>query len=216
VAVGLAIACAFALLSREELYREFSRGPAAAIIVTAVFLTTMLAFVLYVFATNDELEMAREYRYVESIGSLKWVHLALIFVLALCFGGLIAFITKPVIYMGIVVVLQAADCIGAGLVYRSVLVAYEDLNVRGSKEVGLKLPDAIHDYYLLKPHYIQRTARLLGYFTALLLALIGKYQAEPILTQLAWVIVVATTIACEFVIHRWRKERQQRLGLEKG
>ena len=198
----MAIGCASVLLSRETLREEFMRGVIPAITVVAILITTLLVFVLYLFSTQEELDLAREYAYVEKLGALHWQDFAIVFVLALSFGGIIAFVTNLLLYSAVIIVLQIADSIGAYMVQNRLFRAYQK-----SKAI----PDPIYDYYLVKPQFVLRTARLVAYTVAFVLAVVASFRPKAIVTELAWVIIVITTITYEYVIYRWRLERHRKL-----
>src|SRR5207249_3334966 len=128
--------------------------------------------------------------------------------LAACFGALISFVTNPLIYTGILILYQIADCIAGAFLQRAVSEAY--------KERKDKTGDAIYDYYLFRPHLLRLTFRLLGFFAAFTLALIGMYSSRPALNEFAWLAVVVTITATEILLHRWRTQRDRELARSKA
>ena len=205
VCLAVAIGCASVLLSQDSLKREFIRGVVPAITVSAVLLTTLVTFVLFLIATDDELELAHHYNYIQKIGNPQWPDFLVIFVLALGFGALIAFVSNPLIYAATIVLFQGADTIGTSLLQNRV--------ARARKEAA-SMPNAIYDYYLLRPHSSLRTLRLLGYFLAFTIALVARFKPSVVLIESCWTVILATTITCEFYLRHWRNELSRQLELE--
>jgi hypothetical protein len=204
--LAVAIGSAFFLLSRDAIKSEFTRGPLAAAIVVVVLAVTFLEFVLYLFETQHELEISLDCGLVERTGQRHWLELATVLVVAACLGGLISFVTQPLVYTAILIVFEVAECIGTYFAQRAVLKVYREHRNRSA--------DAIFEYYLFKPHFLRLTFRLGGFFFALTLALIGMYSKRLVLNQLAWLTVVMTFIASEVVIWRWRGQRDHELQKE--
>ena len=206
LAVGLG--SAFFLLSRDAIKSEIAQGPIAASIVVAVLAVTLWEFVLYLFETQHELEISLDYGLVELTGQRRWYELATVLVLASCLGGLISFVTQPLIYTAMLIVFEVAECIGTYFAQRAVLKVY--------REYRNKSADAIFEYYLFRPHFVRLFFRLGGFFSAFALALDGVYSGRLLLIRLAWVVVVMTFIVSEVVIRRWRGQRDRDLQAQEG
>lgn len=205
LAIAVAVGCASILLTRDVLLREFEQGPLHSVTVIAALASTLFIFVLYINATREELELAKTHKYIELIGQLEAEQVILIFAVALCFGGLIAFVTNLLVYSAIMIGLQVFDLVGAYVVRRR----FQDAEKK--KHVDIPGRVILHEYYVLKPHLILRSVRLIGCTIALVLAIAARRNNSAVLTALGWAAMICAILSSEYVLHLWRKVRRQRL-----
>jgi hypothetical protein len=205
LAIAVAVGCASILLTRDVLLREFERGPLHSVTVIAALASTLFIFVLYINATREELELAKTHKYIELVGQLETEQVILIFAVALCFGGLIAFVTNLLVYTALMIGLQVFDLVGAYVVRRRFQGAEK------KKNVDIPGRAILHEYYVLKPHLILRSVRLIGCTIALVLAIVARRSNSAVLTALGWAAMMCAILSSEYVLHLWRKVRRQRL-----
>jgi len=62
-----------------------------------------------------------------------------------------------------------------------------------------------------RPHLRKEAARILGCAVAFVLALAGRSFHAEILTVLAYLVLIATLLANEWLVHRWRRRRDRAL-----
>jgi hypothetical protein len=208
IAVGLAIGCASILLSRDALIREFVRGIIPAVTIVAALATTLFLFVLYMNGARDELDLARTHKYIEHIRQPETEQVVIIILLAICFGGLIAFVTNLLVYMGLMICLQVTDLVGTYMVR----CRFQD----AEKFVPDPARDPLHDYYVVKPHLLLRSARLVACAVAMVFALMARTRPASIITVFGWATIIVAILSCEYVLHRWRQERKHRLAAKHG
>ena len=205
IAIAVAIGCASILLTRDVLLREFMRGWVHTVTVIVALGSTLFLFVLYINATREELELAKTHRYIELVGQLEAEQVVLIFAVALCFGGLIAFVTNLLAYAALMMGLQLFDLVGAYAVRRR----FQDANKKRNVDIQGRV--ILHEYYVVKPHLLLRLVRLIGCTIALLLGVEARINDSAVLAELGWATMILTILLSEYVLHLWRRVRRQRL-----
>jgi hypothetical protein len=191
----LAVGTATFLSSLDRIKAQVLSGTVQGLLPLAVLLATLFWLIDFLSATRNELEICRRYQVLDRIPLPPWQAIALVTILSVCLGGLIASITYPVIYCSIAIGIQVADCIALWIVQRDIFSAYK---------ANPNLNPIIEKYYLHTPHFVHRIAKLVGFMSGLVLALVGQFRAEPRLTEISWVVVVMTIVIGEGILAFWR------------
>ncbi len=207
LAIGVASATAYWLMSKEVFLRALTSGIGPAITFIAVLASTLLFFAFYIAGTNDDLDKAAGY--VTGIKLEGPWHIILIFALAICFGALFAFAANLIVYCGILFGLLLVDFIGF-LTIRRKFIKNE---AKAKERVPLTKWRALKNYYFVRPHLLLRSLRLLGTAVALALAVLLETRRSAALGELAWAIVVASVWSAEYCHSNWRKLLKKDLGL---
>lgn len=207
VGVALMVTSAFFLVSLDKVRKELETNVVDGILVISLLIATTLWLLAYMHGTLDELEMLHDHSVGSTVKSISWYVLAVIVIIAVSFGALIAFVTEIIIYSCIAILVMLANCTGFAIVQRSVFLAGVE---QGGKENN-RVPAAIVQYYLYRPFLLHQVGVLLGFFLALTLGIMASYEQNPSLRRASEVTAIITICAGECVISRWRKSRDQQL-----
>jgi len=207
LAIGVASATAYWLMSKEVFLRALTSGVGAAITFIAVLASTLLLFTFYIAGTNDDLDKAAGY--VTGIKLEGPWHIILIFALAICFGALFAFAANLIVYCGILFGLLLVDFVGF-LTIRRKFIEHE---AKAEKRVPPTDLLALKTYYFVRPHLLLRSLRLLGTAVAFGIAVLVETRRSAALGELAWAIVVASVWSTEYCHSNWRKLLKKDFGL---
>lgn len=207
LAIGVASATAYWLMSKEVFLKALTSGIGPAITLIAVLASTLMLFAFYIAGTNDDLEKAAGY--VMGIKLEGPWHLILIFALALCFGALFAFAANLIVYSGILFGLLLVDFIGFLTIRRKF--------IENEAEAKERVPPtnllALKNYYFVRPHLLLRSLRLLGTAVAFGIAVFVKMRRSTALGEIDWAIVVASIWSAEYCHANWRTLLKKDLGL---
>ena len=158
IAVGIAVASAFFVLSTDKIRELLARDPAQGVLVILALVSSVLWLLAYMYGTRTELEFLRGYSddsEVEAVArEFSWEGFLVVAGLAVCFGALIGAVAKPVTYASIAIALQIADSCGFTIVQRVLFRA----NQRDA------LHPALLEYYFYRPHALRCIGRLVCFW----------------------------------------------------
>lgn len=206
IGVGFSVATAFFLISIDRIKNEFIAGPVQGALLVSLLIVTTLWFVAYLHATLNELEILRDYAITVKVVPSNWVPLLIILGIAVCFGTLIASVTNLLIYSGVAILLLIFDSVGFAMVQRAISGAIQN------RQHSQVVPIAIIEYYLYRPLLLHHMGMLLGFFVAFVISLISHYEHDTLLRVPAALAVITSILLGEYVMLRWRKQRDKRLS----
>jgi hypothetical protein len=209
IGLGLSIAMSFFLLSRDRLEAQLLRGSVQAALGICTLTVSILWMLLFIRATLDEPEMLRDQKIFEKVdakklsGMVEGQAFAVMVILSLGFGGLIATVTYPITYCIIAVAIQITDCLGLAAVQRTIFRVYQG---------AADLNPTLYEYYLYKPHFVHRVAKLVGFMSALALAVAARFSGAAKFSIVSSILIITTILVGEFVLFVWRRWLKSRLS----
>jgi hypothetical protein len=211
--VGIAVALSSFLLSRDRLENQLLSGSISGVLSVCVLGLSVVWMLLFMRATRDEPEMLKSEGILDRVDAKKLTRVVegeafvVMAVLSLGFGGLIASVTYPVTYCIIAVGIQITDCLGLAAIQRTLFEVYQD---------NKDLNPAIYTYYLYKPHFVLRVAKLTGFMSALSFAVAAHYSGRVIPSIISLSLIIMTIVIAELVLLIWRRWLDARRSPERN
>jgi hypothetical protein len=209
--LGLSVAIAFALLSRDRFIQLYQSNPPIAALSTALALVTFASMVAYWRAVTDELDLLNDAFDDERLGlnHIKGPTLTIGVGLGVMYGIEIAFSTNILLYAAALVVYQLLDIAGQSTVNRNVARMYRTRQFK--TQYGEARATVLFDYYLERPLLLRCSGLLFLYFTALALAIAGFFSTDDRFSYAAYALIIVSIPAGELVIYSWRQKRDRAL-----
>ena len=172
-------------------------------------LATIYRFVQYIAAVRKELDILDSVYNLETIGEEPNAALPIGMALSVALGVLVATAPDILVYSSFGVIFAASDLLGPITITTSVASKLVALSKSGHP---LSVREStLFEYFLLRPLLIRSSILFAMAVGALVLALMGRILSDQRYNYGAYVVWIASILASEIAIRRWRQHRDDAL-----
>lgn len=211
-AMGLSIAVATFLLSKDVLVDLIQNNLFRGILSIILLLVTIGIFFLYARAVRTELDILDTVFISENVqtNDFSGNYFLAILAVAAFFGFLIANVTNIAYYSGAAALYSMFDMFGVSLVIRNFNILFRQKDFR-NKPLIEKEADVLFDYYVGRPLLTRAAVILIFECIAFVLSIYSIFTGNELGSTIAYFIMIATFVVGEIAIHSWRKARDNGL-----
>jgi hypothetical protein len=171
--------------------------------------TTLAWYFRYMSVSRHELDLLEDAFAADSIPGTRGAVLPVAIMVGLCFAGLIAFSTDPVIYSAVAAVLCFADFWGSTTLGRTLNALYPD---RLFKPGGAEKATILFQYYNLTPHLLRHMLLMLAFLGVLITSILSRTRAIPNVVYAIYPVLILAPWIQEAVLQHWRRPRDEKLA----
>ena len=217
--IGAAITLAGAIpaffYNKNQYLKLFEKDINEGILSISLLISTMIWIVVYAYTDKNELNLLNDYYDVETVPRYLVSSWILGVVIAGLFFGLIWFSYYIYIYCILIICLQFfdiwAETIIKAFIYDEFTEEIQDVNKDAKEKDKLKI---IARYYLRKPIFLITSINLIMFFFSFILVVYYRITNNINLKYYAYIILIATILFSNFILHFWRKKRERSLHEE--
>ncbi|GAG66764.1 unnamed protein product [marine sediment metagenome] len=203
------------LYNKNQYLKLFGKDINEGILSIGLLISTMIWIVIYAYTVKNELNLLNDYFKAEKIPRYQVISWILGGVIAGLFFGLIWFSYYIYIYCILIICLQFFDIWGGTIIsayiYDEFTEEIQDVNKDAKEKDKLKI---ITGYYLKKAIFLRTSINLIIFFFSFILVVYYRITNNINLKYYAYIILIATILFSNFILHFWRKKRERSLHEE--
>ncbi len=207
--LGITIATAFALLSRDDLIASFKSEPIAGGLAIALLATTIVRFFLYIAAVRTEVDFMEWGLDTEKVIALRGPVFPVVIGLSVTFAALIATVTNILWHSIIAVIFALLDMFGPIVINRNIGAVLIERKFRHEDIGGPAY--ILYRYYFGRPIIMRVAIMLVSAVAACTLAVVWRFTGHALLQYGSYLLIISTIVIGEFVMHRWREQRNREI-----